>query len=617
MYLSLADMNCEQLMAIKADKGNLLIHAGAGTGKTTTIAARIVYLQIVQGISPNKIKAMSFSNSAKDSLRKKLNNFIKSTGQGSEVEIFTFHSFAFQILLLAIKEGLHSRKYPPTIVSNTLDLFYEANRKYIKFDECEMFLRAIHYLQQGKNEKKEVYKVAQECPQNGDFKLPGISGETIYLSYKRIYKYWINYQKKLKQNNLIDFPSIITEAISILSKPKSNILGYITKTIDYLIVDEYQDTSLAQEELLFTIANSKVVTINAVGDSRQTIFSFNGSTVENILSFEKKMKELGLPVMPSIELKENYRSGKQILELANHTMNFSNVHHSTLTPSTDKVDKDYEQVFLIKAPNFALAKSFVGREIRKLLEEGIQPGEIAILVRKNSEHYPYADQIAKVLEEEDIPFLVTLNKNNNGIELYEKLAEICAYYPTLSFNELINTIKQADESIVMVHEKKPLLETLLKFRNDNLESAYDVLLLISEMIDNPDSISEGSNKVFINTIHSSKGLEFPYVFLLYLSDRSFPHGKYPDVEEERRLLHVGITRAMNRVYVIGKPGVLNHSFWDECNHPVCNIKEYNSEVEEEKIDSDKELTEQYKNVRQKMIEEEESIFNNFEFLWDD
>jgi DNA helicase II / ATP-dependent DNA helicase PcrA len=617
MYQALNDMNTEQLEAIHAENGNLLIHAGAGTGKTTTIAARILFLQIEKGVSPHKIKALSFSNSAKESLSSKIQYFIKLFGQGSDIDIFTFHSFAFHIILLAIREGVHFRKYTPKILSNPLEFFYEANERIINYEDCEIYLRAIHYLQQGKNEEKIVIKVYQECPIDGDYKITGISGENIYIPYKKIHLYWSNYQKKLRQKNSIDFSTIITEVITILTQPNSTILEFLSRSIDYLIVDEYQDTSVAQEELLLLLASTKKISINAVGDSRQTIYSFNGSTVDNILTFENKISNLDLPLLPSIELKKNYRSGKHILDLANHAMNFSAIHTSNLIQAENYRNTEKEQTFLVKTPDFSLAKKFIIKEISILFSNGIEPREVAILVRKNSTYYPHANEIADLLKEKNIPFQMNLKQDISKIECYEKLAEICGFYSDLTFNQLVNLIKEDKKLIEIAQQRNKILEIILQLQSPNVETSYDVLLLISELLDYPDSIEDDENKIFINTIHSVKGLEFPYVFLLYLGDRSFPHGKYPDIEEERRILHVGITRAMKRLYILGKPGVINHSLWDECCHKQCVMKEFFSENEEEKVNIDEKLSQIFHEGRQKMKEEETKIPTDFDSLWDD
>ncbi|MFJ5762790.1 ATP-dependent helicase [Neobacillus sp. NPDC093182] len=614
IYTFTENMNTAQLTAIKAPPGNFLIHAGAGTGKTTTIAARILYLQLSMGINPSKIKGISFSNTAKNSLNEKVKEMIKLEGEGSEIEINTFHSFAFKIVLSAIKEGKHWRKHAPSIVSNAMDIFYAANKKKIDYEDCPKFYQAISFLKQGKNPNHKIYYSSKECCTKGDFLIKGINGEDIYLPFAQIKEYWANFDKRMKKLNLIDFPSLITEAIEILSKPESTVYQDLINSIDYLIIDEYQDTSVAQEVLILMLAKSKKLFLNVVGDSRQTIYSFNGSTIDNILLFKKKLEKLNVPVLETIDLEKNYRSEQRILDLANHIVNQSNLYQSNLTANKTTVVDD--NVVLVHSGRYELAANFVFSEIKTLIENGVNPKEIAVLVRKNSEYSPHGTHIANLLETEGIPYQYAVKVAQSTIELYEKALEICAFHMDMSIEELITLVGHDTSLIPITAHRTNVIDILAELRNEQCENGYEAIVHLSEKLDYPEALIEDNNKVFLNTIHSAKGLEFPYVFVLFLGDRSFPHGKYPDIEEDRRLLHVAITRAMKRVYILGQPGVRNYSFWNECNQIESKQIEYLTEKEEVFIEANEKTTEEYRRIREQMVEDEQEEIN-FDEMWND
>lgn len=614
IYTFTEKMNTAQLTAIEAQPGNFLIHAGAGTGKTTTISARVLYLQLEMGISPNKIKGISFSNTAKNSLNEKIKEMIKKEGEGSEIEISTFHSFAFKILLLAIKEGQHWRKHVPSIVSNAMDIFYEANKKQINYEDCAKFYQAISFLKQGKTPDNKIYYSSKECHNSGHFLIKGITGEDVYLPVTLIKKYWANFEKHIKRVNKIDFPSLITEAIEILSNTKSPVYQYLIDSIDYLIVDEYQDSSVAQEELILLLAKSKKLFLNVVGDSRQTIYSFNGSTINNVLLFKEKMDNIGLPVLETIDLENNYRSEQPILDLANHIVNQSRLYQSNLMANGKNFEND--NVVLVHTARYELAANYVLNEIKQLIADGIHPKDIAVLVRKNSEHSPHGTYIASLLENEGIPYQHTIKISESTVELYEKALDICSYYMDMSIEEIITLVSQDVSLVEIKSQRTKIIDILIELRNEQCENGYKATIQLSEKLDYPETENDDSNHVFINTVHSAKGLEFPYVFVLFLGDRSFPHGKYPDLEEERRLLHVAITRAMKRVYVLGQPGVRNYSFWNECKQTKAKQIEYLTEKKEVTVTANAHLSDEYRSIRESMEKDEQEEIN-FDDMWDD
>ncbi len=601
-------LNDKQKEAVLATEGPCLVIAGAGSGKTKVLTHKIAYLISEKHVKSDNILAITFTNKAASEMKQRVENIVGDVAQ--EMWMGTFHSICVRIL----------RRFIDRIGFDTSFLIFDTSDQRTVVKEClktlkiddKMFTdRSV--LAEISNAKNEMLNPkAYQTKYSGDFRKEKI-GQVYEL-----------YQKRLKENNAIDFDDIINDTIEILSN-NPDVLQYYTDKFQYVLVDEYQDTNKAQFTLV-TILASRYGNITVVGDNDQGIYSFRGADISNILNFEKDF-----PGTKIIKLEQNYRCTGNILKAANAVIKHNeNKYEKKLwteneegsLPCLYQAEDEYDEA------------TYVVQQIEHLkTEEYFKPKDFAILYRMNAQSRAIED----ILRREDIPYKVV-----GGVKFYERkeIKDAIAYLrlihntsDNVSLKRIINEPKRgigktsldkvqeisdqtgnsmyeiiknaeqydlnrvkanADSFIQLIEELRTkkeelsiselLKETLNKSgytralelensvetetRMQNLEEFLTVAIEFEEesadnslaeflesitLSSDVDEMQDEENTVTLMTLHSAKGLEFPAVFLVGMEEGIFPGyksiGEPKELEEERRLFYVGITRAKQFLYL--------------------------------------------------------------------
>ena len=601
-------LNDKQKEAVLATEGPCLVIAGAGSGKTKVLTHKIAYLLSEKNVKPWNILSITFTNKAANEMKQRVEKLVGEASQ--EMWLGTFHSICVRIL----------RRFIDRIGFDTTFLIFDSTDQRTLVKECiksiglddKLFTdrSVLSEISNGKNDMLEPK--AYQVKYNGDFRKEKI-GEVYEL-----------YQKKLKENNALDFDDIINYTIKILTE-NPDVLEYYTEKFKYVLVDEYQDTNKAQF-MLVSILASKYGNITVVGDNDQGIYSFRGADITNILNFEKDF-----PGSKIVKLEQNYRCTGNILKAANAVIkNNENKYDKKLwteneegkLPCIYKAEDEYDEA------------SYIVKQINMLkMEEYLKLSDFVILYRMNSQSRAVED----IFRRENIPYKII-----GGLKFYERkeIKDIIAYLrlifntsDNLSLKRIINEpkrgigktsldniqdisdktgksmyeiIKYAEQyelnrvkenSIQFVEVIEELrkqvnqipISELIKLtlnktgyvkalenentieaesRIQNLEEFLTVAIEFEEqMAENTlaeflesisltsdiDNMEESEDTVTLMTLHSAKGLEFPVVFLVGMEEGIFPGYKsieeIKELEEERRLFYVGITRAMQYLYL--------------------------------------------------------------------
>ena len=604
----LEGLNKSQYEAVTNTEGPSLIIAGAGSGKTKVLTHKISYLIDEKNIAPWNILAITFTNKAASEMKERITKLIGD--KANEMWIGTFHSICVRILRRYIDRIGFDNAFVIFDTSDQRSLVKQALKELNIDDKLFTDRSVLSEISNGKNEM--LNPAAYAVRANGEYRKTKIA---------EIYDL---YQKKLKQNNALDFDDIINYTIQILME-NIDVLSYYQEKFKYVLVDEYQDTNKAQFTLV-TLLSSKYGNITVVGDNDQGIYSFRGADISNILNFEKDF-----PGTKIIKLEQNYRSTKSILNAANEVIkNNKKTYPKNLW--TEKEDGHLPHIH--QADNEYDEAGFIVQEIEHLKrEEYYKYSDFAILYRMNTQ----SRSIEDILRRENIPYQIIgglkfyerkeikdtvaylrlihnsqdnlsleriINEPKRGIgkTSLEKVAEIArtneismyevikraeefglnkVYLNSREFVSTIEELVQAKETmtisemITQVLNKTGYIKSLelenstqAENRIENLEEFLSVAIefeeqfaenTLSEFLENItlasdiDNLEEETEKVTLMTLHSSKGLEFPVVFLVGMEEGIFPSyrsiGEQKELEEERRLCYVGITRAREYIYL--------------------------------------------------------------------
>ncbi|WP_027417420.1 DNA helicase PcrA [Aneurinibacillus terranovensis] len=604
------DLNPQQKEAVLTTEGPLLILAGAGSGKTRVLTQRIAYLLTEKRVAPWSILALTFTNKAAREMKDRVAAIVGPDAE--DIWISTFHSMCVRILRRDIDRIGYSRNFTIldsgdqlTVVKQGLK---ELNIDPKKFDP-KMILNIIS---SAKNELKGPEQFGQ-----------ALMGPIEQVAYD-VYVY---YQKKLKSNNSLDFDDLIMNTIQLF-KQMPEVLEFYRKKFKYIHVDEYQDTNRAQYLLVQMLAAGSE-NICVVGDSDQSIYSWRGADITNILNFEKDY-----PTAKVILLEQNYRSTKKILEAANHVI-ANNINRKAKNLWTD--NDEGSQIRVYTADSEHKESYFIVEEIQKAVRTGRRYRDFAVLYRTNAQSrvveevfvksgIPYTmvggtkfydrkeikDMLAylRLISNPDDDLSLTRIINvpkrsigaatvdkivayaaSQGISMYRAIQEVeqiglpartTGYvrdFATLIRNleqmqEFVSVTELAEEVLSRTGYKEELhkegtiearsrLENLDEFLSVTIEFerknedkslvAFLTDLALVADIDTLDEEEDKGNAVVLMTLHSAKGLEFPVVFLIGMEDGIFPHTRAlleeVEMEEERRLAYVGITRAEHDLFL--------------------------------------------------------------------
>ena len=619
----ITNLNPEQVKAVKHFEGPMLVMAGAGSGKTRVLTQRIAYLIKEKGISERTILAITFTNKAAKEMKARVISLVGN--KAKDMHISTFHALCVYILrqdidilgykhnfviydsgdtISAIKNALSylnidAKFYPPKRLANTISnvkndyLFPRDFKKYIKDDYTEV-----------------VYKV-----------------------YKK-------YQELLQSANALDFDDLIMLTLRLFERDQE-VLNFYQQRFQFILVDEYQDTNLTQFKLVKQLA-ARHKNLFVVGDSDQSIYSWRGADIRNILEFEKDFEDEATKV-PIIYLEQNYRSYQNILDVANCIIQYNYPHKKFIKKLwSNKKSKDNNTVYY-HAVNSDVETEYIAQKIIEKIDlDKYRLNDIAVLYRTNAMSLALEKVFSKyhidyeiignlsfferkeikdlgaylrliVNNNDDVAFLRIVNEPRRGIgnttienlKRYANDNELSLMESINKINSLSNSTKtrliafktlmeelyhqlidiDINDYIDLVLDKTGYLE-MLKLeateealgRIENLEefksltldveedlnelgliankeiSAYDKLCLILNNIAlTSDKSHKKENAVKLMTIHAAKGLEFPLVFIYGVEENIFPLGGEncfgEDLEEERRLMYVAVTRAKDELFI--------------------------------------------------------------------
>ena len=634
--MNLDTLNKEQKKAVLYNEGPLLILAGAGSGKTKVLTTKIAYLIEELNIEPSFILAITFTNKAALEMKERVNNMIGSVAK--DIQISTFHSFGLKIL----RENYKALDYANNFVIMDSDDSLTIVKKILKnlnYDPKIYNPKAI---------RNKISNCKNELISPSDYE------KYIASDYEKVVSEVYNkYEEKLKQNNAVDFDDLLLLPIKLFRK-YPNILQSYQERYKYILIDEYQDTNEAQY-ILSKMISAKYQNICVVGDADQAIYGFRGANYKNILNFEKDY-----PKALSIKLEQNYRSTKTILDAANDVIkNNEKRKEKNLWSTKGEGDK----ITYYRAYDEKDESHYTAMEIKKLLDEGKDASDIAILYRTNAQsrvieeellkqNIPYRivggfsfyqrKEIKDLLAylkliynpKDDISLLRVINTPKRGIGLKtienlttkadlegKSIFEVINNGKELKFKEIIISLQKISESITLTELIDKVLDTSgmkaeliseksieSEIRLENLEefksitkafeeriglvSLEDFLYEVS-LVNDKDEYKDSRHKVSLMTIHSVKGLEYDFVFVLGLEEGIFPHlnslMSSSETEEERRLCYVAITRAKEKLYLLnarrrtlfGKEGINPPSrFLGEIS---ADLIESNTKKEEPKI----------------------------------
>lgn len=578
----LEQLNQAQREAVLRGHGHLCINAAAGTGKTSTLAARILHLQLERGIPPAAILAVTFSRSARAHLLQRVEEYIEQLGSGSVISTLTFHGLAYRLLRMAVRNDETWLRPDFKVLDATRDglnpIFEEHGSylvegltdKYPYETRLPLYQKALDLIRQGHHGLEQAVISPKELEDlgNAEIVVSWGQGHCSPVLLGNVQRVWERYRSLLKRFNCIDFPGMLSECLHVMYNEGSTLKEF-QAGLRFLIIDEYQDTSRAQEELIGLLAGDRV-SVNVVGDTNQTIYTFNGSDANNMHRFYERRSASRIPLLDPVELTWNYRSTPNIIAVANRVIS-AGQSTGPLEPAQHGVSDNVANyrrrnapVLQVFARQRTVAAEWVAKEIAQLLSHtDVKPHEIAVLVRKDTEHAPQGQLVRKALDVLGLVYQV----QNRDPQRTALVLDVVHSFLNDNFGEdlesLVRRVQagQCEEDLSGITPPEALA-VLEEARRAGAFSALEAADLVFDMA-SPDQSAPDITGIQIRTVHSAKGLEFRIVFLMYLGDGDFPSGSRPDLEEERRLLYVGITRAMERLYVLGRPGVKFPSFFDE------------------------------------------------------
>ena len=369
--MNINSLNEMQRQAVLHINGPMLVLAGAGSGKTKVLTNRICNL-IDNGVSPGEILAITFTNKAAKEMKDRVWGLIGNDAYN--IQISTFHSLGLKIL----KENYDKLGYEKNFVIIDSDDALTVIKKIMK----DLNMSPTYY--NAKNIRNKISSAKNELMDVNSFS---------NLEYdKQIVKVYEKYIEKLKINNSVDFDDLLILPIKLF-KSYPEILNSYQERYKYLLIDEYQDTNECQYVLSKMLSN-KYRNIFVVGDNDQAIYAFRGANYKNILNFEKDY-----PDCKTILLEENYRSTKTILNAANSVIKYNKLRKDKNLWSNNE---EGELIKYIRCDNEKEESAYVAKEIKKMIGEGVNPTDIAVLYRTNAQ--------SRVIEEEmlksNIPYKI-------------------------------------------------------------------------------------------------------------------------------------------------------------------------------------------------------------------
>jgi len=560
MEIEFNTLNSAQQSAVRNSDGPAIILAGAGSGKTRVLVQKVLYLVTQKSVHPNSVVMITFTNKAAAEMKSRIER-VEKRKLGF---VGTFHSFCAMLL----------RKYagrigygPDFVIFDDDDQTALIKDILKKDDGYEKFTPSyVSYLiSSAKNQLIMPEKFTTYFP---DFRAAKVA------------KIYAIYQERLRKNNAFDFDDLIMKVVELV-RIDSDLRKRIHAQYKYVLVDEFQDTNYAQYTFTRLLAEESQ-NITVVGDFSQSIYSWRGADIRNLEKFQEDFLNAQI-----FELEENYRSTPPILDFA-YSVISKNSGHPILKLHTQK--KGGKDIIIKQLQNEEDEALFIAHEIEHLRSAYVYK-DFAVLYRINAQ----SRAIEEVMLHYNIPYILI-----GGIRFYERkeVKDILSYLRLIvnPDNEIArdrivkmgkrkwtvfqNAIEdlQNDKKTKDTHE---LIEKILtttgyheQYKTTNPEDyarlenikelkgvaltfpKLDMFLEQVALVESEYSEGEKKNReegVRLMTLHQAKGLEFPVVFIVGAEEGVLPHSRsiddYYQLEEERRLMYVGITRAKERLYI--------------------------------------------------------------------
>ncbi len=571
--LLLKDLNPEQQQAVLATDGPTIILAGAGSGKTRVLTYKVLFLMIEKKVEPESILMITFTNKASNEMKERMNKMLKSYQSSvssyqsptGKPWIATFHSMCAKIMRIEGKHLGFSSRYAIYDSQDQLDVLKTAMAKLDLSIRDFKPASVLATISQAKNE---------------------LITPSEYLNYARGYfqeavsRIYPAYQTILKENDALDFDDLILYTIKLFQENETILKKYQNR-FEYVLVDEYQDTNRAQY-MLTRMLSGRWKNICVVGDFSQSIYSWRGADYRNLMKFKDDF-----PNTQTFSLSQNYRSTQRILDGASAVIS-RNTSHPVLKLWTENPEGAEIEIFEAQSEQDEadyIIQTIVLGEIKNL-------SDVAVLYRTNAQsrvieeaflHHgiPYVliggTRFYARKEVRDVLSYLRVQCNPKDMVSYKRLeklgkgrlAKFLEYQSVLSEIEDLNTIDILDGIIKVtgyldlydekVEEDRMRLENIKELRSvainfpDLTDFLENVSLVEQEYNSEKQADGEKKNAITLMTLHAAKGLEFPTIFMIGMEEGLFPHTRSlmdrSELEEERRLCYVGMTRAKEKLHL--------------------------------------------------------------------
>ncbi|MCW3041192.1 MAG: family ATPase [Solirubrobacterales bacterium] len=610
-------LNEPQRAAVVHGEGPLLVLAGAGSGKTRVLVHRIAFLIRTGQARPGEILAITFTNKAAQEMRERVGMLLGHSTRA--MWVMTFHAACVRILRSEAPRLGYTRQFT---IYDTSD-----SRRLVKrcLDELDVDSKrftpaaVLNQISDAKNKLRDPDAYRQL--------VGGYYEQTIADVYER-------YQAQLHSMNAMDFDDLLNNVVNVLQL-FPEVRARYQATFRHILVDEYQDTNHAQYRLLQLLAGddpSLPRNLMVVGDDGQSVYSFRGADISNILNFQDDYQDA-----VTVKLEQNYRSNQTILSAANAII----AHNRAQIPKTLWTDQGEGDPIVVRELEDEHAEGrYVVGEIERLVEEGVSRSEIAIFYRTNAQSRVMEDTLVRReiayqviggtkfyerAEIKDAVSYLTILGNGQDVVSFTRvvnsprrgigqtsLSRVISHAQTMGipiweaaedplgvpglgsaavkslgrFMDTMNNLRaRMDEGVpvgdlleAVLHETgyldalenersieaqgrienlQELVEVAREFdhataEDPELEDTVDVFLQQISLVADADTREDDTGMVTLMTLHNAKGLEYPIVYLIGCEEGVFPHSRSIEegtLEEERRLMYVGITRAMRSLTI--------------------------------------------------------------------
>ncbi|MGC8626542.1 MAG: UvrD-helicase domain-containing protein [Acidimicrobiales bacterium] len=616
-------LNPAQVQAVTHPGGPLLVVAGAGSGKTRVLAHRVAWLVRERGLSPLEILAITFTNKAADEMRQRVSGLVGQVGE--RMWVSTFHSACVRILRREAHQIGYERSFSIYDQADAVRLTGYVLRD-LDLDPKKYPPRSVHgMISAAKNQLLDPAMYAEQARRSSLFE-------------RKVAEIYDVYQRRLVAANAMDFDDLLVCTVRLFRQHPDVLEAYRHRFL-HVLVDEYQDTNLAQNELVVLLAAGHRQ-VSVVGDSDQSIYGWRGADIRNILEFERAFPEVTVVV-----LEQNYRSTQTILDAANAVI-ANNMLRKAKDLWTSRAGGD--QLVHYQADDEHDEGEFIASEISRLHRSGgYRWGDFAVFYRANAQ----SRAIEEKLVSQGVPYRVI-----GGARFYERreVKDMLAYLHVIAnpedevslkralnvphrgvgetsvrrlgawaaergapFGEALSHAKEAGVTgkalagvnafVCLLAELRELVQpsqeggpagpaTVLQAvidrtgyldalrseggsrvevegRVENVEEllgaaleadSLDEFLADVSLVADADEVEPDASSVTLMTLHTAKGLEYPVVFLAGMEEGVFPHarslGTPRELEEERRLCYVGVTRAKEKLYLLN---AWSRSLWGQ------------------------------------------------------